>query len=119
MARQIPWTKSVNAKLGAVLFLLLGISVVVSAMNVVRLAGMRGDAAKQMLFGEGTTYAYQVLAYTWRLPWETGAARDRTASKLKELAAANAQRYQVLLNGDPANGIPPVTNPAIKRGNTR
>jgi methyl-accepting chemotaxis protein len=118
MAREIPWTKSLNAKLGAVLLVLLGTSLAISAANLVRLANMRGDAAKQNLFSQGTTYAYQILAYAWRLPWETDDPRARTAGKLKDLAAANARRYEILLNGDPAAGIPAVTDPIIRSGLT-
>ena len=114
MAREIPWTKSVNAKLGAVLFLLLCTSVLVSALNVARLASMRGDAAKQLQFGQGTSYAYQTLAYAWRLPWEIDDPRGRSAARLKEIAAANSHRYELLLNGDPTTGVPPVTDPAIR-----
>jgi methyl-accepting chemotaxis protein len=114
MARQIPWTRSVNFRLGTVLFLLLGTSLAVSAMNVARLAAMRGDSAKQMLFGQGTSYAYQCLAYAWRLPLEAGATRSRTAAKLREVAAANSRRYDLLLDGDRAAAIPAVGDPAIR-----
>src|SRR5688572_23786451 len=116
MAREIPWTKSLNAKLGALLFLLLGISLAISGANLVRLGNMRGDAAKQNLFAEGTAHAYQILAYVWRLPWETGEPRARTVAKIREAMAQNAQRYQLLLRGDPEARIPAVTEPTIRSG---
>src|SRR6476659_5445778 len=99
MAREIPWTRSFTAKLGAVLFLLLGTMVVVSTLNVARLAGMRSDANKQRLFGDGTTYAYKILADLWRISGQTDEARAITAARLRAAAAANAHRYEVLLNG--------------------
>jgi methyl-accepting chemotaxis protein len=116
MARQIPWTNSLNAKLGGVTLLLLGISLTLIVANVMLLGGMRSDAAKQKVFGQGTTYAYRVLADGWRLPTLTGEARARAVSDLRDLAAANAQRYQLLMEGDPARGIPAVTNPGVRAG---
>jgi methyl-accepting chemotaxis protein len=116
MAREIPWTKSLNAKLGALLFVLLGISLTTSVVNLTRLGNMRGDAAKQNLFARGTTHAYQILALAWRLPWETDDPRARTAARIRELTATNAQRFQQLLHGDPASGSPPVTDPTLRAG---
>src|SRR4051812_13210801 len=116
MSRQIPWSRSLNAKLGAVLILLLGTSLLVSAANVARLAGMRADAAKQRLFSEGTTHAYRIMAYLWRLPWEADDPRSESAARIREISAANAHRYQMLLDGDPTSGLPAVSDPVIRAG---
>src|SRR3954453_8787409 len=94
----------------------MGISVAWGLAPGALLSRMRGDAALQELYGNGTTYAYQTLAYAARLPSETGEARARTATRLREVVAANSQRYQRLLDGDPTKGLDPVTDPILRTG---
>jgi methyl-accepting chemotaxis protein len=116
MTREIRWTRSLSARLGAVTVLLLGASIALVSANAVLLSGMRGDALKQKLFGKGTTYAYQLLADAWKLASETGDARARTAAEMREILAANQHRYEMLLNGDPAAGVPAVVDPQVRAG---
>lgn len=113
MAQQISWHRSMNAKLGAATLLLLVGTMVLILGNVLLLSGMRGDAAKQELFGRGTSYAYQILAYAWRLGSETGDARTRTLARIRRVVTDNEHRYETLLKGDPATGVPAVADPAV------
>jgi methyl-accepting chemotaxis protein len=116
MSRQISWTQSLNAKLGALVLLLLAAAAAFGAANITLLARMRDDATKQRLFGEGTTFAYEVLANAWRLPWEVDDPRAQTATRLREITAANNRRYEMLLNGDPTTGLSPIDEPEMRSG---
>src|SRR5688572_14213383 len=99
------WAKSLKTRLRAITLLLFLSSTVLIATNVVLLSGMRGNAAKQKLFGQGTSYAYELLFLGHKFAAETGADRERTAARISEIARANSARYEVLLRGDAAQGI--------------
>lgn len=108
------WAQSLNAKLRAITVLLFVSSAALITSNVVLLHGMRGNAGKQKLFGQGTSYAYQLLAAGYRFAGESGAARERTAIEMREIVQANQHRYDVLLRGAPEHDIRAVADPAVR-----
>jgi methyl-accepting chemotaxis protein len=117
MGRQVAWNKSLDTQLGAVTVLLLTASLALIIANLVLLDGVRDDAADQKLFDQGTTYAYRLLGdarYFASIPADQHALRGEVAASIRGLARANTQRYELLLNGDPAHGITAISESAAR-----
>ena len=114
MDHRISWQRSLSAKLGAITLLLALLSSALITANLVLLPGLRGSAVKQRLFGQGTSYAHELLALSYRFTHEPESEHAVTSSAMRSLARANAQRYEVLLHGDARAGVPAVSNETVR-----
>src|SRR4051794_27021133 len=115
MANRLKRLSSLSAQLGGMTLLLLAASLILIVTNVVSISSMRGNAAKQKLFGLGTSYAYELLANSYALIDASAADRSRLTENMRNVIRANSERYEVLLRGDREHHIRPVTNPHVRQ----
>ena len=88
MTREIPWRKTLGARLGA-----LSVAILVSAILLIvadfrMLGAIDGALAQTSVLGHDRSDAYQLLALTERLARDTGEERSRT---LGEIGAVRGQ----------------------------
>lgn len=114
MSRTIPWHRTLNAKLGGVVALLLAASVALITINVLLLDRLQGAGARQALMGQGPYYGYRILAEVRQLTEDSGGRRMKITAELREAMAINLQRYQTLLDGDPAQKVSAVEDPTVR-----
>lgn len=112
MATQLPWHRSLNARLGGITLALLIVSLVLILGNFYFLSLIRGDFATVSYSGRGRT-GYQLLYLSHRL-FDVGG--DQRAAALADLRGAmerTEQRFENLRNGNVSLGIPAATEPAV------
>lgn len=110
MQKDIPWTRTLGAKLGGVFLVVLAVSLMLVGANLYALSGMRGDAAAINHLGRDRARAKQMLYLAYRLPDETGERHVKLAAELRDAIERTDRRAQVFLQGDPTLGILPVTD---------
>jgi methyl-accepting chemotaxis protein len=113
MPRNIPWWKTLDARLGGIVLVLFALFVAVAAANSFALSGLRGDAAAINLASRGRMRAFEMLYLLARLPYETGEARARLLADLREAVAKTDARFGELRGGDPSRAIPPADDPRL------
>jgi methyl-accepting chemotaxis protein len=116
MSKNIPWLKSLNAKLGGILAVIAFAVVGMIIFNIATFTSMRGDAAKMNLFGLGRLYFTTLNCQANDLFDTNSDKRAATRTQLRELMKLNDQRMETLSKGDPSKDIEPVTDPAILAG---
>src|SRR5436309_481978 len=84
MPQEIPWRKTLGARLGAALLALLVAVLLVIGGNLYLLASIRNDSSTINLLGKGRYRAYQAFALTQLLLEEKGPERKqaRTADRI-------------------------------------
>lgn len=113
MPKQLPWTKSLNAKLGGITLVVLLASLVLVGGNLYLLSTIEGDAAALNFTSRGRMRSYQALYLVRRALAESGEARLRTQHELTEAIERMDQRFVALRNGDAALGIPAANDPRL------
>jgi methyl-accepting chemotaxis protein len=99
MARQIPWRKSLGARLG-----LMSVAILVSAILLLvadfRMLG-KSDAvmAQTSVLGHNRSDAYRLLALTERLARETGEQGARTLEEIGDVRAQIDRRFDAIREG--------------------
>ncbi len=113
MPKEIPWRKTLSAKVGGMTLALFVVSVVLLLVNIYTLSAIRGDAATINLSGRGRMQGYQTLYLATRLFDERGEGRARVLAELREVMAQTERRFSQLREGVPALGIPAATDPRV------
>lgn len=117
MSRRLPWTKTLNAKLGGGALILLVFSVALIAANTLILSHMRGASRQMRLFAAGATYDYRLLFHAERLAAATDKPTlSRNQLALRETIGAMDARFRALLLGDTTSGVMPISEPSIRAG---
>lgn len=114
MRMEMPWYRTLNARLGGLVLALLVASIGLIALNVRRVSQAQAYAAKNDLFEQGISQRYEMLYIGERLAKEGSASALR--QRLREVLTENDRRYGALIEGDPARSLPPVEEPEIRRG---
>lgn len=115
MVNEIPWYRSLRAKLGGITLLLLVLSGLLVAANFYILSQLRDDLAATSFAGQNRP-AFPMLYRLHRLPATQGAERERLIFEIRRIMQSAEQRIETLLNGDPSIGLAPENNPqAIAR----
>lgn len=110
---EIPWYRSLNAKLGGVVAVLLLLSLGLTVGNLYILSEIKGDAAAVNLSGKGRMRAFEMLYLTARLFDEGGGARATVLAELRDAMVKTEERFRDLRNGNPALGVPAAKDPRI------
>jgi methyl-accepting chemotaxis protein len=108
MPNEIPWRNTLGAKL---LFLTLTMFIASAALivaNVSQLGSLHDDVRVGALFEEGRTLSQKIAFLSERLVAAPEAEREPVARDLAAATAENDERFRKLLEGDPANDVPPV-----------
>lgn len=114
MPMEMPWYRTLNARLGGLVLALLVASLGLIALNVRRVSQVQAYAAQNDLFEQGVSQRYELLYLGERLAEEDAAGALR--QRLREALADNDRRFGALMDGDPARSIPPVQEPEVRRG---
>lgn len=108
MQKNIPWTRTLGAKLGGVFLVMLAVSLMLVGANLYALSGIKGDAAAISQLGRDRERANEMLYLAYRLPDETGERQAKLAAALRDVIERTDRRAQVFIQGDPSLGILPV-----------
>jgi methyl-accepting chemotaxis protein len=111
MSREIPWTRTLGAKLGGIALLLLAVSLLLILGNLYTLSAVDRDSASLTLYVRGQRYAYQMAYLINRLFDGPAEDREGVKNRLTELMDRMGKRYQELLQGERA-----VRDPGIRAG---
>jgi len=107
------WMNSLTFKLGSSLTAIAFVLVAMIAINIAMFNSMKGDAAKMNLFGIGRTYFAKMDDLAPDLLAADAAKRTAARSAARDLIRLTNKRFDRLLDGDAAAGMPPVTNAGI------
>ena len=113
MADRIPWFKTLGARLGAIIVLLVLATATLLAGNIYLLSEIRGDAAALNYLGRGPTRAMEMIYLAFRLPDESGERKTKLLSDLREAMTITDQRAEELIAGVPSLGITPQSDARI------
>lgn len=113
MSRELPWTRTMNARLGATMVLVAAISLTLVVLNMHMLKVIRGDSIAMDLTSRGPARVYEILYLTGEIPELQGAARATALRSLRDATQRMDVRYQHLRRGDPARGLPPTSHPRL------
>lgn len=113
--RRLPWTRTLNAKLGGSVVALTIASLMLVAGNVHLLSSTRDDAQTITLFGRGRKLDYHYLALAYRLIAATAPERDIVRAELEEVIERVDGRFVAQRNGDPTLGVPPADTSLLPR----
>ncbi len=106
MAMEIPWSRTIKAKLGGIVAVLGLLAAGLVGGNLLILSTIRGDAAAIDLAGMGRMRAFQMLYLVHRLVQEGPRNRADLLPELRDAMERTGSRFPELRNGDAANGIP-------------
>jgi len=111
--KKLPWSKSLNGRLGLGV-VLLGVSLVVTVVfSHFAFDFVRTEVVASSHLDKGRT-SYRMLDLVQQLQADPeGARREQLKINIRELIEQTDRILDVLVNGDPALGIPGSTNPAI------
>jgi methyl-accepting chemotaxis protein len=116
MSQDIPWTKTLGARLGGVTLALLAVLLLLILANLYTLRSVRGNAASMALFAEGRMLAYQALHLANRLAQEGGEeARKALADDLRGAMERMDRRFDILQRGD-GDRVPAITDRQVLDG---
>jgi methyl-accepting chemotaxis protein len=113
MAGKIPWTQSFNLKLGGISVLLSALLIGLIVANVLSLTKLEADSAKMNYFAIGRAHIVSLQFLTEKLSDSKRASTAETKSRIRKIMNLMAERFDVILNGSVAKGIPAVTDPKI------
>jgi methyl-accepting chemotaxis protein len=116
MSQDIPWSKTLGARLGGVTLALLAVLLLLVLANLYTLRSVRGYAASMALFAEGRMLAYQTLHLANRLAQEgTEEARKPLADELRTAMERMDRRFEALQKGD-GDRVPAIADRQILDG---
>src|SRR5437763_255236 len=61
MSQEIPWSRTLGARLGGIALVLLVVSLLLVGASFYTLSSLQGDAASLTLYTRGQMYSYQIL----------------------------------------------------------
>jgi len=109
----IPWSRSLKARLGGIVAVIALLMVGMIAINIATLSSLRGASAKTNLFGRGHTYFVELQYLIDDLLDANSSTRAAARTRIREIIQLNDQRVEKLFMGDPANEMSPVMEPAV------
>jgi methyl-accepting chemotaxis protein len=116
MSQDIPWSRTLGARLGGVTLALLAVLLLLVLANLYTLRSVRGNAASMALFAEGRMLAYQALDLADRLAQEGGEqARKALADDLRATMERMDRRFDILQRGD-GDRVPAITDRQVLDG---
>ncbi len=116
MSQQIPWRRTLGAKLGSIAFVLVTLALLLVVGNLYTLSSVRGDAASLALFARGRMKCYQILYLSNSLFDEKGEeGRKQIVADLRGAIDEMDQRFETLVRGD-GGRIPAMTDAEILAG---
>lgn len=116
MQSDLPWTRTLAAKLGGIFLVLLIVAIGHVTGNQFFLSGIKGDAAAIRQLGLGRTEAVEMLYLSHRIVTDPPEQRSKWVSQLREAIELKDRRTHVLYDGDPSLGILPVSDPDVLAG---
>ncbi len=117
MSRQIPWTKRLGVRLGAIILALLGLSLLLVVANLSVSWSVQSDRAAFNALARGRALCYQALALADRLVREENdqGIKGEALQNLERVTGAMDRRYDELL-GDGGSGRGLARDPAVRAG---
>lgn len=116
MQSDLPWTRTLIAKLSGIFFVLLVISAGLVSGNQFFLSGIRGDAAAIFQLDLGRAEARQMLYLAHRIVTDPPEQRVNWTSQLREAIEDKDRRTRILYDGDPTLGVLPVSDADVLAG---
>jgi methyl-accepting chemotaxis protein len=107
MARQIPWLKSLGARLGLLSVAILGCAILLIVADFGMLGDIDAARAQTNILGHNRSDAYQLLALTERLARDTGDQRVRTLGEVGEVRGQIDRRFDAVRGGESTPGTRP------------
>ena len=96
MARQIPWRKTLGARLGMLSVAILASAILLIAADFRMLGEIDVALARTTVLGHDRADAYQLLALTERLARDTGEERARTLGEVGEVRGQIDRRFEAV-----------------------
>jgi len=96
MARQIPWRKSLGARLGSLSVAILGCAILLIVADFRMLGQIDAARVQTNILGHDRSDAYQLLALTERLARDTGEQRTRTLGEVGEVRGQIDRRFDTV-----------------------
>jgi methyl-accepting chemotaxis protein len=113
MAREIPWHKSISAKLGGTVFVFALFVIGLVIANVMAYARIQSDLAWLTTSGDIRRTGYMTLFLANQTARATGPARDQYAQQLRDETSRAVALRRALLDGAPERGVEPASDPRI------
>src|SRR5580765_5387269 len=104
MAREIPWRKSLGARLGSLSVAILGSAILLIVADFQMLGEIDAARAQTNVLGHDRSDAYQLLALTERLARDTGEQRVRTLAEVGEVRGQIDRRFDTVRHGESGPG---------------
>src|SRR4051812_35447958 len=108
MSQEIPWSRTLGARLGGIALVLLAVSLLLVGASFYTLSSLQGDAASLSLYTRGQMYSYQILYYVQILASQDTEEVKGAREELERVIGAMDQRFLALAEGDPGQGVPPI-----------
>ena len=99
MARQIPWRKTLNARLGLPSVAILVSAILLIAVDFRMLGEMDAAMAQTNVLGHDRSDAYRLLALTERLGRDGGGDRSQTLGEIGDVRGQIDRRFDALRGG--------------------
>jgi methyl-accepting chemotaxis protein len=116
MMDNIPWARTLGAKLSGIFLVLLSVSVMLVFVNQYMLSSIKGDAAATNQLGLGQTRAVEMLYVSYRAVNDPPELRGKWEALLRNIISTTDQRTRILYEGDPSLGVLPVSDPRALSG---
>jgi len=113
MPREIPWSRTISVKFGAIMAVLLVLALGLVGGNPLILSTIRGDAAAIDLSGMGRTRAFQFMYLVRRIAEGGPEVRTAAMPELQDAMERMSKRFSALRDGDPASGVPPARDAGL------
>ena len=94
MARQIPWRKSLGARLGSLSVAILVCAILLIVADFRMLGQIDAARAQTNVLGHDRSDAYQLLALTERLARDTGEGRGGTLAEINDVRGQIDRRFE-------------------------
>ena len=104
MARQIPWRKSLGARLGLLSVAILASAILLIVADFRMLGEIDAARAQTNVLGHDRSDAYQLLALTERLARDTGRAAGAHAGEISDVRGQIDRRFESIRGGGPRPG---------------
>lgn len=111
MPRQMPWTRTLNAKTLGMILALAFLSGVLVVGNLLAFDSLLAADNRVSQAGKGMQASYEILFMSHRIAGETGDARARTAGEIRTIIREARERLRSLRYGDSSLGVLPPTDP--------
>lgn len=114
MSNEIPWRKTLGAKLLLLTLAMLIASAAVIGGNLNLLSSVQADVRASHIFEQGRSLSQKVSYLSVRLVHATGDERDAVARELAAAVLENDERFRTLLDGDAAKGVEAIPQGQIR-----